>query len=289
MLITELTKLEKFRVLESTTLDSIKDEIKMGDDGWIAPGEKVEKGNWKGADYMFVGKITRFANKSKSFGGGSGWGPFRAPIPVPVHGFDVTTTEAEVDIDWRVVDAASRDIIKSGRGQGRESGTSWGFRGGLGSGFVRQHEFLDSALGKATVKAIDQIVAQVSQTSIGPGTRARLQQAKADAEAANQQAVQDALRATPGEVRAVTPQFVIVSLGANHGLNPGDKLDLYEVNEVHNKKGEVVMRDEKRVGEVVVESVQAETSKARYDGAMKPEEGWVVRVAGAITAAAAKR
>ena len=289
MLITELTKLGKFRVLESTTLESIKDEIKMGDDGWIAPGEKVDKGQWKGADYMLVGKITRFASKNKSVGGrGGGWGPFRLPIPIPMGGFEVTTTEAEVAIDWRVVDTASRDIIKTGRGQGKEPGTSWGFGGAGGSGFVREHEFLGSALGKATVKAIDQIVAQLSQINIGPGTRTWLQQTKAQDEAAGRQAAQDALRATPGEVRAVTPQFLVVSLGANHGLKPGDQLDLFEVSEVRNKKGEVVMRDEKRAGEVVVESVQAETSKVRYDSAVKPEEGWLVRVRGTVTAAAGK-
>ena len=34
MLITELGKLNKFQVLETTELGALKDEIKMGDDGW---------------------------------------------------------------------------------------------------------------------------------------------------------------------------------------------------------------------------------------------------------------
>ena len=281
MLITELTKLGKFRLLESTTLEEIKTEIKMGDDGWIAPDEKVEKGHWQGADYMFVGKITRFGSKNKSFGGGSGWGSL---LPIP-GGFDVKTTEADVQIDWRIVDASSRAIVKSGRGTGKEKGTSWGFGSAGGSGFVREHEFLDSALGKATMKAIDEIVAALGQLKVGPGQRTKLQESKLADAAAKDKAAQEALRATPGVVEAVTPQFLVVSLGEKHGLKPGDKLELYEVSEVRNKKGEIVMRDEKRAGEVTVESVSGDKSKARYDSSLKPEEGWSVRVPSVTLAA----
>ena len=190
-----------------------------------------------------------------------------------------------MQIDWRIVDNTSRAIVKSGRGNGKEKGTSWGFGTGGGSGFVREHEFLNSSLGKATVKAIDEIVAALSQLQVGPGQRTKLQATKLADAAAKEKAAQEALRATPGTVEAVTPQFLVVSLGEKHGLKPSDKLELYEVSEVRNKKGEVVMRDEKRAGEVTVESVSEDKSKARYDSSLKPEEGWVVRVAGVALAA----
>ena len=53
MLITELGKLNKFQVLETTQLGALKDEIKMGQDGWVEQSEKVEKGGFAGW-YGFV-------------------------------------------------------------------------------------------------------------------------------------------------------------------------------------------------------------------------------------------
>jgi curli biogenesis system outer membrane secretion channel CsgG len=43
MFITEIGKLKKFDVLESTALENLKDEIKLGDDGFVGKDEKVEK------------------------------------------------------------------------------------------------------------------------------------------------------------------------------------------------------------------------------------------------------
>ena len=60
MLITELTKLNKFDVLESTALPELVNEIHLGEAGYVGEGEKVDKGGFAGADFMFRGKVTRF-------------------------------------------------------------------------------------------------------------------------------------------------------------------------------------------------------------------------------------
>src|SRR5439155_10319418 len=65
MLITELGKINKFEVLESTALEHLKDEIKLGQDGFVGQDERVEKGGFAGADFMFRGKVTRFGAKSQ--------------------------------------------------------------------------------------------------------------------------------------------------------------------------------------------------------------------------------
>ena len=44
MLTTELGKTHKFQVLESTALESLKNEIKLGDEGFVSGDSKVEKG-----------------------------------------------------------------------------------------------------------------------------------------------------------------------------------------------------------------------------------------------------
>src|SRR5215467_13316624 len=68
MLITELGKMNKFQVLETTQLETLKDEIKMGQDGWVEPSEKVEKGGFAAADFMFTAKVTRFGQQNTKVG-----------------------------------------------------------------------------------------------------------------------------------------------------------------------------------------------------------------------------
>ena len=55
MLITEMGKLNKFQVLETTQLGALKDEIKMGEDGWVEQSERVEKGGFAGRHHPFRG------------------------------------------------------------------------------------------------------------------------------------------------------------------------------------------------------------------------------------------
>ena len=88
-------------------------------------------------------------------------------------------------------------------------------------------------------------------------------------------------------VEAVLPQFTVVSLGTTHGLKPGDKVEIYQITEVRNKKDQVVMRDEKRAGEATVLSSQADKSKIRCEDGLTPEEGWVVRAQSGVTLSAA--
>src|SRR3989442_5778656 len=124
MLITELSGLPNFKVLESVALDDLRAERQLGESGEVSQAESVKKGQWKGADYTFKSTVTRFGNKENTYGGG-GYGP-RLPF-VPGGGFSVTKTENEVQIDWRIVDNASREIVSgaSGRAVGVEKGTGF--------------------------------------------------------------------------------------------------------------------------------------------------------------------
>src|SRR6478609_7156911 len=70
MLITELTKLTNFKVLESVALDDLRSERALGESGEVSQSESVKKGQWKGADYTFKSKVTRFGSKDNTYGGG---------------------------------------------------------------------------------------------------------------------------------------------------------------------------------------------------------------------------
>ena len=275
MLITELGKIGKFDVLESTALNNLKDEIKLGDEGYVADGEKVEKGGWAGADFMFRGKVTRFGSQTQ----GLDLGGF---APGGLGGLGVKKSSSDVRIDWRIVDCYTRKVIKTGQSVGTQTGMGFnigvgvnGHGGGIG---FNNHEFMNSALGKATVKALTNIVNEVTMTELPESGRHKAHAGKAATATAKEQAALQALRKTPGKVLAVPAKgVIIVSLGSKNGFQSGDKLLLYETVDTKDDKGEVVFTDEKLVGEVTLESVQDERSKANYAGDVTAKPGWVVK------------
>jgi curli biogenesis system outer membrane secretion channel CsgG len=283
MIITELTKLNKFQVLESTALNDLKEEMKLGDEGYVDASEKVDKGGWKGADYMFVGKVTRFGSNKKSVG----LGGF---VPGSLGNLGISSSKNEVQIDWRIVDAATRGVLKAGNATGTQTGVGFdvgvavnGHGGGIG---FKNQEFMNSALGKATVKALSNIMAQVSSTSMPATSGRQKMKGKASkalesvtgAAQAEVKAQLDAAQNIPGKVIAVVSKtVVIVSLGATQGLKAGDKLQLFETVDTKDDKGAVVFTEEKPAGELTLDAVQADRSKASYSGAAEIKAGWVVK------------
>jgi len=91
-------------------------------------------------------------------------------------------------------------------------------------------------------------------------------------------AAAQALRQTPGKVLAVPAKGVlIVSLGSQHGFKAGDKLKLYETVDLKDDKGAVVFTEEKLVGEITLDAVQEDRSKAAFTGSADVKTGWVVK------------
>ena len=275
MLITELGKLNKFQVLESTALGALKDEIRLGEEGYAGKAEKVDKGGFAGADYMFRGKVTRFGSKAQNIG----LGGF---IPGSGGNLGIKTTSSDVRIDWRFVDTATRKVLKTGQATGAENGTSFDVGVGVGGhggniGFGNS-EFMNSALGKATVKALNTIIEQVSGLDLPKSGRRKAKEAAAAQAGQAAESAAAALRGAPGKVLAVPAKgIVIVSLGAKQGFKNGDKLRIFQSVDTKDAQGNVVFTDEKLVGEITLDSVQEERSKAICPAELDPKEGWVVR------------
>ena len=275
MLITELTRLGKFQVLESTALKDLAEEIKLGETGYVDEKERVEKGGWSGADFMFRGKVTRFGSNQK----GLGLGGF---VPGSLGNLGVKLTTADVRVDWRIVDTFNRKVIKSGqatgsqKGGGFDLGTAIDGKGG-NIGFNNQ-EFMNSALGKATVKAVAAISQGVADVNLPESGRLRSKAQAANKQEAETVAAAAALKQTPGKVLAVVNKStVIVSVGSKQGFKNGDKLALFETVEIKDDKGAVVFSEEKPAGEITMESVQEDRSKAVYAGSAEVKAGWTVK------------
>ena len=270
MIITELNKLDNVKVLESVALDDLREERRLGETGEVAGGEAVKKGQWKGADYTFKSVVTRFGAKESNFGGGGG-------LPLPgvrralpgFGGFSVRKSEHEVQIDWRIVDNASREVVKgaSGSAVGIENGGGFNFNTWGGGGFSNNREFMDSALGKATVKALTQIIETVKKLDLSSG--ARSVNAEAEVKSATL-----ALRTVRGAVELVDGKDVWVSLGSKNGFSKGDKVKIYQPVEKKNQQGKVVLTTYKEAGEIVLTKVQKDKSMGAYSGAASIGEGW---------------
>lgn len=275
MLITELTKLNKFQVLESTALKELVDEIKLGEAGYVAEDEKVQTGGFAGADFMFRGKVTRFGSNSK----GVNLGGF---VPGSLGNLGVKVNTSDVQIDWRLVDTYTRKVIKTGRAVASQKGAAFDIgvavdgRGGK-IGFENQ-EFMNSALGKATCKAMTNLVQDVAMIDVPESGRSKNKAATANKKQAEEQAALAVLKNTSGKVIAVVNKnTVIVSLGSKQGFKNGDKLHLYETIDTKDDKGAVVFTEEKLVGEVLLDAVQEEKSKASFLGNAEVKSGWTVK------------
>lgn len=275
MLVTELAKINKFTVLETIQLDVLKDEIREGQDGWVDAEQAVEKGGFAAADFMFTAKVTQFGHKESKMN----LGGF---VPGSLGNLGVKQSTSNVRIDWRLVDAASRKIIKTGSASGEEKGTGFSVGVGVGGhggniGFDNK-EFMDSALGKATVTALAQITSEMSGVTVPESTRSKGKMSKAGQQASAAAAAAEALRNTPGKVLAVVSKdALIVSLGSKQGFKDGDKLKLYETVDTKDDKGTVVFSEEKLAGEITLQAVQEERSKASYSGNQMVKVGWVVK------------
>ncbi len=252
MFITEFGKLSNFKVLESVALDDVRAEQNLGKSGEVADSESVKAGNWKGADYTFKSTVTRFGSAGSA-----------THVPTPFGGLSIGKKKNEVQIDWRIIDNSTRDIVFSGRGEGKEEGSSVGV-GGFGQ---VNDEFMASALGKATMKAVSNIVEKVSALALAPGKRAAINQANADA-------AKLALRSIKGTVKLVDGNQIWVSLGANNGFAKGDTVRIYRPIEKKNKKGEVVATTYEPVGEIVLLKVQKDRSMGEYGGTAQISEDW---------------
>ena len=72
--------------------------------------------------------------------------------------------------------------------------------------------------------------------------------------------------------------MLIVSLGSKHGFKAGDRVHLYATTDIKDDKGNVVFSEEKLVGEITLDAIQDDRSKASYAGEAEVKAGWTVKV-----------
>ena len=126
---------------------------------------------------------------------------------------------------------------------------------------------MESALGKATMKALSNIVVQLQPLALPAGKRTLLAAQEAAAGAT-------ALRNVKGTVKMVDGREIWVSLGTTQGLKKGDRVRIYKPIEKKSNKGEVIATTYQLVAEIILSKIQNDKSMGEYKGAVQIMEDW---------------
>ncbi|RLA84406.1 MAG: hypothetical protein DRG40_05840 [Deltaproteobacteria bacterium] len=164
MLATSLFRTGRFVVLErGEGLEAIKEELNLGQSGYVQAGKAPQIGLMEGADILVLGSITAFEPKASGIGGAG----VVLPLPGGV-GMAVGKEDAYIAADIRLVDVRTGRVINATRVEGKAS--SWRV-GGMGGGPVGGNVILGGALGvykntpmeKAIMVMLDNAVQAIAQ------------------------------------------------------------------------------------------------------------------------------
>jgi curli biogenesis system outer membrane secretion channel CsgG len=230
-----------YSVIERQVLDKIMAEQNFSNSDRANPNSAAKLGKLLGVDAIIVGAVTQFGNDTKNTnvgGGGGGFGGFG------IGGVHHSNTKAIVNIDARIVDIDTAEILGVAEGHGESSRSSTGLLGGggnwhgWGGGAVDfgSSDFQQTILGEAVKAAVEQMSTGLVADSAKLSVRTIV---------------------VSGLVAAVDGGQIVLNVGAKAGLKVGDQLSVERVTkEIKDPStGQVIRRLANPVGVVRVTDV----------------------------------
>ena len=218
-----------FQLIERDRLNSILSEHNLIRSGAVDPSRAIELGRLLGADALIFGTVTNFNLEST--------GRMR------IRGVAVGGTRGRVSLTARMVNAESGAILGSVNGSGSATGASFDVSAQQVN--FRGVEFMESAIGRATYSAVDDLganlVTMISENAEKVG------------------------RATAREVRTgqiveLLENGVIINVGANQGVREKQRLQIARLIEVEGLDQAVRIP----IGTIEIISVQSVASVAIF-------------------------
>ena len=230
-----------YSVIERKALDKILAEQNFSNSDRANPTSAAKIGKLLGVDAIIVGSITQFGNETHNTnigGGGAGLGRFG------VGGFGQKKSKATVNIDARIVDIDTAEIlgVASGHGESKRESTSMTGGGGGWSGFGGGH--------------VDFGASDFQQTIIGEAVNFAVKDMStgliADASKFEARTI-----VVTGLVAAVDGGQIVLNVGAKAGVKVGDQLAVERVTkEIKDPAtGQVIRRLANQIGVVRVTDV----------------------------------
>lgn len=228
MLITELVKSGKYRVIERQQIEAIMKEQQLGQSGAVTAQTAAQVGQLLGVEIAIFGAVTEFGYK-KSEGG--------LDLKKKGFGFGIQSSSASVGIDVRFTNTNTGEILAAENVRKEESkkGLSIDTRA---IGFKNQNDFDESLVGKATRKAIEEIMAKLDTYAQNMPFQAK--------------------------IIKISGNTVYINVGAEAGINVGDVLAVYSKGEelIDPDTGLSLGAEESKVGEIVVTTNNLAEGKA---------------------------
>lgn len=230
-----------YSVIERQALDKILAEQNFSNSDRANPTSAAKLGKLLGVDAIIVGAVTQFGNDTKNQnigGGGGGFGGFG------VGGFSHKKTKAIVNIDARIVDIDTAEILGVAEGHGESSRSSTGLLGGGGN----WHGWGNGA--------VDFGSSDFQQTILGEAVKAAVEQMSTGLIADNTK-LQTRTIVVSGLVAAVDGGQIVLNVGGKAGLKVGDQLSVERITrEIKDPAtGAVIRRMTSPVGVVRVTDV----------------------------------
>jgi curli biogenesis system outer membrane secretion channel CsgG len=155
----ELINESDFRVIERKRIDTVLAEQDFQASDRADPHTQARIGKVLGVRYIIAGSITKFNTSDKKYSAG---GVVRGPL----GGLGLKKSKSEVQLNARVIDAETGEILiaAKGKGESKKGGgvTVAGGASGVGGGFsMGSDEYRASALGEAQEEACVELVKNI--------------------------------------------------------------------------------------------------------------------------------
>jgi curli biogenesis system outer membrane secretion channel CsgG len=248
MLMQRLAQVGKVVIVDKGKLDEIKKLQTDGISNRNQQGTGARLGRIRTADLLLAGDIVVFGRDDK---GNSGVGAY---VPWPystIGGLNKKEDKAVVKVTYRLLDAETGEVIKSGDAEGQSIRKSKGI-GGIAAygGMVidmGSANFAQTIIGEATVECVKKLVETLD------GQLASIKYKAHEVE---------------GMVAAVSGNNITLNVGSNYGVNVGDLFDISKSGgDVKDPvTGEVIDRNLEKKGELTVTIVKERAAIGTYTG-----------------------
>lgn len=220
-LVTQLFKTGQFSLVERSQLQAILDEQNLGQSGRVNPSQAAEIGRILGVQLVLTGSISKFSVDTK----GGGFGGFRAEY-----------SEAESNLDVRLVSTDTAEILFADEGEGKVK------LGGMRvKGFDFRQDF-DAGLAQEALRpAVEDIVKKIAD--------------QADSFASIQPPV------APAQVVGTNDASIYIDKGENYGVSVGQRYAVRRVvDEIRDANGTLLDVITETVGTLEVTKVLGQSA-----------------------------
>jgi len=247
MLVTELVKTGKYRVIEREQLAAIMREKNLSLSGDIDPRTAVKIGKMLGVEYLIAGAVTELGTTDRGASVPGGLGRFGMPS------VSVRSQKAEAALDARAFSTSTGEIVWADSARDETSDASV-FVAGAGGG-ASDHGKVD--------KLMRPVVQKLAASF-----------AKADVKSSGMGGHGDA-SGLVGKIANVEGGTLYINAGSDGGVKEGDEFNVFRVGKQIKDPdtGEVLGADETKVGRVKIDKIMGprlSTAKVVSGSGFKP-------------------